>query len=92
MVRRKPRYALHILCRSREPVEKFGYQRGTLQLLKRSGRLAVFLAAQRACNVVYDGGQLQNLLRVGIQPLKLADGLAYAQTFIKWLMSCRLPL
>ena len=44
MMRRKPRYALNILCRSRKPVEKFGYQRGTLLLLKLSERFAVFLA------------------------------------------------
>ena len=53
--------------------EKRAHQHGAFLLLIFSVGVAVFLAAERAGNVVRDGGDLQKILRLRVQPLQFAD-------------------
>lgn len=53
--------------------QKAAHQHSAFLLLIFSVGVAVFLAAERAGNVVRDGGDLQKILRLRVQPLQFAD-------------------
>lgn len=53
--------------------EKAAHQHSALLFLIFPVGAAVFLAAERAGNVVRDGGDLQKVLRLRVQPLQFAD-------------------
>ena len=53
--------------------EKGAHQHGALLLLILAVGVAVFLAAERAGNIVRDGGDFQKVLCLRVQPLQFAD-------------------
>ena len=75
MMRDEKGDAVNNVCVERKFFKQSAYERSAFLFLQRCGCAAVFLAAQRAGNVVRERSDFKDQLRFGIETFQFADGL-----------------